>query len=527
MSTTMSCFRLFDLPLDLLELLTVYFEGKEAVKLLTVSSNFHEIFARSVWHTISLNTIRIAEPTRSSAYARYGHLVRSIDLYYKLDLEFESHNWAQLFPNTTTMSFDIISEMNDGDKQTFMDAIAGLHGLRSLKVNMETKIPPFDLETLATTLVARHHDPSKQSLRELIILCIIEEELEENQMKSWNDLSFFVRTLSSLCPSISLQINMTSYINMVAPTAVQMDILRPYLVSLPTIDVVENEYGCIAFHNRQIFGPNGTPDDPLVFDRLREISIDVCCASPLLFDYSDFTPIKFPAMECMVISEDECSHQTEDGAGSAIQTVLTQKWPKLKYTRVYGSRSTLSTLNTLIDLNPQLRRLGIDISGNTAGTDYVFMLERVADRLPHLTAFDLSSDLSISVDSDWLQASILVDIRSSKLESISFSKTILAPRLFEVLLVLPSLRDMSFWECTLAEPELVMNVFKRYRQSTKEDTTVGIRSLNIRTPTTNSDWSIELILEMIACLPRLESCTIYSDAALKNAIKEKYPKICH
>ncbi|KAI8872468.1 hypothetical protein GQ42DRAFT_153618 [Ramicandelaber brevisporus] len=159
MNSTMSCFRLFDLPLDLLELLTLYFEEKEAVKLLTVSSNFHEIFARSVWHTITINTIRVAEPVRSSAYARYGHLVRSIDLIHN-ESEFDPHNWAQLFPNTTSMAFDIIPVMKYGDKQSFMDAIAGLHGLRSLKINIESNLPPFEFETLATTLVARHHDPN-------------------------------------------------------------------------------------------------------------------------------------------------------------------------------------------------------------------------------------------------------------------------------------------------------------------------------------------------------------------------------
>src|SRR5437016_5005703 len=98
MSTVMSCLRLFDLPLDLLELLTLYFKSKEAVGVLTVSSNFHDVFARSVWHTITRRTIDVAEPTRSSAFARYGHLVRSMDLFYELCSGFETHNWIQLFP---------------------------------------------------------------------------------------------------------------------------------------------------------------------------------------------------------------------------------------------------------------------------------------------------------------------------------------------------------------------------------------------------------------------------------------------
>ncbi|KAI8872459.1 hypothetical protein GQ42DRAFT_72273 [Ramicandelaber brevisporus] len=524
MSATMSCFRLFDLPLDLLELLTLYFKSEEVVKLLTVSSNFHDIFARSVWHTITINTIRIAEPVRSSAYARYGHLVRSIDLIYS-ESEFDSHNWAQLFPNTTSMSFDIISEMNDCDKQTFMNAIAGLHGLRSLKVNMETKIPPFDLETLATTLVARHRDPSKQSLRKLTIRCIIKEGVEDKQKKSWADLSAFVQALSPLRPSINLKIDMDSYGNMVVPTPVQMDTLRSHLSVLPSFGMVEDEDGCAALHNRQLFSPSGTPDDPLGFDRLGILDLYVCCASPLLFDYSDFTPLKFPAMDTMIICEDECSHQTEEGAGSAIQLLLTQKWPKLKYITVYGSRSTLDPLNTLIDLNPQLTDLTIEVYRNTVDINGVFMLERVTGRLPHLAYLTLYGESSMLVDSDWLRTSSLVDIRSSKLGSISIHRTMLAPRLFEVILALSNLGSISFGKCVLPEPELVKMVFKKHRPTVKEYATVGIRRLTIDTPTANNNWSLELILELIAALPHLESCIIYGDTDLNKAIKKKHPRL--
>ncbi|KAI8872466.1 hypothetical protein GQ42DRAFT_153617 [Ramicandelaber brevisporus] len=225
---------------DLLELLTLYLKASEAVKLLTVSSNFHEIFARSVWHTITINAIRVAEPVRSSAYARYGHLVRSIDLAYN-ESEFDPHNWAQLFPNTTSMRFDIIPVMKYVDKQTFMDAVAGLHGLRSLTINMKINRPPFDLRTLARVLMARHRDPNKQSLREVAILFGVEDEMRERQEKSWNDLSSFVQTLSPLRPSISLQIDMSRYFGVVPPAPVQMDILRPYLTGVPYLGIVANE----------------------------------------------------------------------------------------------------------------------------------------------------------------------------------------------------------------------------------------------------------------------------------------------
>ncbi|KAI8873939.1 hypothetical protein GQ42DRAFT_160190 [Ramicandelaber brevisporus] len=523
----MSCFRLFDLPLDLLELLTLYFEGSEAVKVLTASSNFHEIFARSVWRTITITTIRVAKPTRSRAFARYGHLVRSIDLFNKLHLKFSSYKWTQLFPNTTSLEFSIYPSMEDDVKQTFMDAIAGLHGLRSLEIYMDSNMPPFDLETLARMSVARHRDPNKQSLRKLTVIFHTRDGTNDygDEEKLWSDLSSFVQALSSLRPSINLQIDLSGYGCVMTPTPAQVDIPRPYLIGAPSLGMEEDEDECMALYNRQFFSPSDTRDDPLVFGKLERLNVRLCCASSVWFDYSDFTPVKFPAVEWMDIAGVKCSHQTEEGATSAIQTLLTQKWPMLSRLDLDGDGLTLGTLDSLIELNPQLTSLLVDICCNTDGTDSVFMLERVAGRLPHLTTFYLYSGSAALVDSNWLQATSLVDIRSSKLTSVTIAASILASRLFEVLLTLPRLRSVSFWECVLAEPELVMNVFKKHRQTAKENAKMGIIDLTLNAPQVNNNWSAELVLEMIASLSHLKSCTIYGHAAIKNAVREKHPHI--
>ncbi|KAI8871314.1 hypothetical protein GQ42DRAFT_162094 [Ramicandelaber brevisporus] len=129
------------------------------------------------------------------------------------------------------------------------------------------------------------------------------------------------------------------------------------------------------------------------------------------------------------------------------------------------------------------------------------------------------------VDSDWLQATSLVDIRSSKLTSISISETMVSHRLFETLLTLPSLHGLGLWYCVLAEPELVMSVFKRHRETDKEDATVDVRRFAISTPRVDNNWSTGIVFEMIASFTRLESCRIYGNDALRNAIKEIYPEL--
>ncbi|KAI8869093.1 hypothetical protein GQ42DRAFT_170203 [Ramicandelaber brevisporus] len=423
--------------------------------------------------------------------------------------------------------FVIFSVLSGVDYGAFLAFIAGFAGLRWLGFLFVTMVVPFVLFALATLVVVFLGGPGDPSLQGLFVLFVFFGVGDEDDVDkvSWIGLSSFVQTLSLLRPPINLQIDTTKYFGVAAPTPAQMDILRPHLIGIPPFEEVGNEDGCTALRNRQLFSPVGTRGDPLVFSRLHELVFHVCCASPHLFDYSDFTPTKFPVMNMMDITGKECSHQSEDGADSAIQTLVLQQWPKLKDLNVRDSWLTLSTMDELIELNPQFTRLNIGICRNSNGTDGVFMLERVVGRLPHLTALILCSDLPVPMDSSWLQATSLVDIRSSKLTCVLVSKFTLTPRLFEVLLALPNLYEMAFWYCAMTESELVMNVLKKHRQTAREDGTVGVRRLIIHIPMANNNWSNELVFEMIASLPRLESCRIFGDAALKSAIKEKYPNL--
>ncbi|KAI8871251.1 hypothetical protein GQ42DRAFT_162141, partial [Ramicandelaber brevisporus] len=162
-----SHFRLLDLPADLLECLALYFEGKEGVRVLTVSSAFHDMFARSVWRVLNRKAIDVAEPTRSDAYARYGRLVRKIDLVWSFYELFDLHNWLELFPNTTIFGASIHEEMSVGQKQLTFDAISGFHGLRAVELHMGSNQSPFDLETLAASLIARNKNSAKQPVRQV------------------------------------------------------------------------------------------------------------------------------------------------------------------------------------------------------------------------------------------------------------------------------------------------------------------------------------------------------------------------
>ncbi|KAI8871419.1 hypothetical protein GQ42DRAFT_2548 [Ramicandelaber brevisporus] len=99
-------FRLFDLPGELVEYISFFFDASEAHELLTVSTAFHNLFARRLWWELDLRVFCLSEPTRSTAIARYGKLVRSVDLYDKVcsALKPDINNGSSIYSILSTFS---------------------------------------------------------------------------------------------------------------------------------------------------------------------------------------------------------------------------------------------------------------------------------------------------------------------------------------------------------------------------------------------------------------------------------------
>ncbi|KAI8867341.1 hypothetical protein GQ42DRAFT_180723 [Ramicandelaber brevisporus] len=77
-------FGLLDLPQDLLEELTLYFRTSQAAKVITVSSKFHDVFARRIWRYLTTAVCAKCMLIPASAWQRYGHLVRRLPYSLKL-----------------------------------------------------------------------------------------------------------------------------------------------------------------------------------------------------------------------------------------------------------------------------------------------------------------------------------------------------------------------------------------------------------------------------------------------------------
>ncbi|KAI8871264.1 hypothetical protein GQ42DRAFT_5618 [Ramicandelaber brevisporus] len=95
--------RLFVLPHDLLEeIATTYFSRREAAALLTVNSQFHTAFSRTVWHTLDASNSSM-KSTVGAIWQKYSHLVR----YVRINLNQLSAQWCARLPNVVELTLQL------------------------------------------------------------------------------------------------------------------------------------------------------------------------------------------------------------------------------------------------------------------------------------------------------------------------------------------------------------------------------------------------------------------------------------
>ncbi|KAI8868269.1 hypothetical protein GQ42DRAFT_180103 [Ramicandelaber brevisporus] len=526
-----SHFRLLDLPADLLEYLALYFDGKEGVRVLTVSSAFHDVFARSVWRVLSQAAIDVAEPTRSDAYARYGRLVRKIDIlvspYEALDL----HNWLELFPNTTVFRMDIHRRMSVEQKQLTFDAISGLHGLREISINMDVNQSPFDLEALAALLIARNEDRAKQSVRQFELWF---SDLNYNE--PWAAVHRFAETVAVLSLE-SLRINMNLWSEKL-PTPVQFTAVRPYLVSLPSGGIYENVNGCYCEYNRNFFSMHGVSNVQPMFPLLKGFDLKVCCGSSNIYDYSDITPVNFPQLQSLDVVAHVCTNHTDGNGDAVLQNILVQHWSKVTDMRLYGALNSRA-VDAAFLYNSQLTSIDLRIERGMANESGVFLVERVLAPLPALSRVTLKCRENITLDTQWCDDNHWERVRSSELRDLDIEAATITSQMLKLMTMMPTLENVQLSECEIDNESAAIAMLKQVQEDKAlRNSDTGSDAVDDRYPcsltylsVSNFDgefsfWSYELIIAFVAVMSRLESVDLcwYSDDTVA-AVKERFPNI--
>ncbi|KAI8866605.1 hypothetical protein GQ42DRAFT_165385, partial [Ramicandelaber brevisporus] len=455
-----SHFRLLDLPADLLEYLALYFDGQEGVRVLTVSSAFHDVFARSVWRVLCREAVGVSEPTRSEAYVRYGRFVRRIDLARCLYDAFDLHNWLELFPNTTDFGMDIREDMSAEQKQLVFDAISGFHGLRVIDLYMGSSQSPFDLETLGALLITRNHDRTKQPVRQ------IELRLSNNDHNEpWAAVHRFVDAVAVLSLE-SLRIEM-DFGSETRPTPAQFTALRPYLTGMPYGGIYNDGIDCYSQHNKNFFGMHGVPSAQPTCPLLTSIHLNVCCSSSDIYDYRDITPANFPQLTSLYIHVGTCPIHIEGMDNEALQRILNQHWPDMMRMNLHGTLHS-STIDTLVLYNSHLTSVTIDIGLGMADESGVFLVERALGPFPELWCLSLKCSGNITLDTQWIDDNNWEGIKSSELWEFDIDSATITAQVLRLMMMFPELDFIRFSECEVENETAAIATLKQVQEDKAE-----------------------------------------------------------
>ncbi|KAI8873844.1 hypothetical protein GQ42DRAFT_176154 [Ramicandelaber brevisporus] len=474
-----SDFPLFGLPLELLEYLTLFFKHAEALPLLVVSSSFHDLFSRSVWHTVARPTLLFDESNRIAAFARYGHLVRKVSVtqaYFKSNQLFD---WVELFPNTTGLAFQLDRGTINSQKQLHLDAITKLHGLHSVKVYVNQNTHQFSLDAVAQAVILRSQDENIRRLRKLTVYFD-----GDSSREPWSLIVSFVKSLAHL-EQLVLGVSLYVSEDVPRPSAEQLSVLRPHLIDIPHYLTSGNLNKCVATRNRQLCSPLGFKKEPLVFHQLDNLEISVCCASQSRFDYADFTPAKYPQLEELKITSFKCNNHANEEP-SALETIVLKKWPYLRNLITRGSLST-PILDKLHTFHSQLNVLNIQIS------------EQMVQEIK-----------SLNIKSDWTIDDVELDcIRKSRLDHFGFYRSHFSPSALELLFIMPKLAVLDIGGCQVDDVDATTNMFKRMQQmETKPKELCMV--LGVANEDSHS-WPEDLILAMVGALKGLTYIQIHGD----------------
>ncbi|KAI8871978.1 hypothetical protein GQ42DRAFT_86698 [Ramicandelaber brevisporus] len=532
-----SHFRLLDLPFDLREYITQFIDRRTAARLLTVSSGFHELFARSVWRCINQRVFSssASKTIRTSAFFRYGRLVRRVYLYGIFDWLDCSIDLSQLLPNVTVYNLDVgnYSAVSKEQALHLIKAVSGFHGLRSLEVALGMNYNKVCLAPLADALISRQQNQNWQRILRFKLVFLPHDDF------SWTAMARFVVKVAPLQIDefgINIRESTSKYL-----TVEQMALVGPHLTSIPSFNTLESRSFCKAHYNRIIYGPQSLSgnDEPVVFSRLTSLSVKLCCASSAVYDYAGFTPAKFPRVVSLTLYVSNCKQDTMSVDPAFIHPVLSQCWPTVLTMELYGI-TTSSALYTILDHNPQIFSLDVAIASSGINSDRSnhFSLVDIVKRLPLLDALYISlkkryrfyshseDDTNNNEDSD------LLHIKNSWLRYIQIHRVTMTSDCLEMLYMLPKLEEFIIIACDLDNPKVALEKINRIQQlnSTMESGKYGANIQYIEFEKTGFKshhvWSVELVIAMVAAAPNIISIRFDKvTTELFSAITKRFPSI--
>ncbi|KAI8869060.1 hypothetical protein GQ42DRAFT_32611 [Ramicandelaber brevisporus] len=555
LTTTMSDqtqFRLFELPGELVEYVSLFFDASEAHKLLTVSRVFHDLFSKRVWWRLDSRVFSLPQPARSMAIAKYCKVVRYIDL------EDGFCNAIKPVIEKGVSVYDILSVFScvtilKMDVHQFKSIKMYFPNLYKIDIEIEEN---NDLSLLDTLTLAILHRQKVYNMNPIEYLRLVYNA--RNTDDPWARLSNFVQTIISNC-EIKIRIT-TRFSTRILPSVSELQVLSRYLTSLPDIAEQHDTQFCYAALNHLLFWKSPHLYSSCIYTRPRKLVIRTCCLGSDTYDYCDITPINFPGLQSMVIHGHECNNMTISLYPPAWKKVLLQTWPHLDKLKL-----SIDTIGerfvAVLKFNHGLTILRIWLHPKTLDDNNVFNLATILPPFPKLQQLFIFGDIEMKLDysPNYDDSSILAQ---SQLILTLFDGLYLSTHICKLVFSLPKLNMIYINRCQFystyvtgpAKMDSLINSINEIDMddsndnsddgddgdSTYEELMVMINTISIKYLLNNPcvikrfalghnddyDWPLDFTVEMIALMPELHTFAFTGKTYdIPIAVKTRFPYI--
>ncbi|KAI8867162.1 hypothetical protein GQ42DRAFT_158148 [Ramicandelaber brevisporus] len=508
---------LLDLPRDILLYLTDFFKDSEAFPLLTISSQFHDLFARAAWRIVDAKTLELDPVTRSAAFARYGHLVRFVTVRKHTGIPLlYPPNWHLKLPHVVRFCFIINHKLSAEFKRRIFVGIRSLVHLHRVMAYFEIYKAPYTSDGLASIILARHRDATKRKLTLVVLMVRCDYALFP-----WVACVRFCRKLRPLnIPKLGVKGYPVEKIY--PPSVAQCHYLAPHLLYLEPY-VRHKTVTCSSQLNGRYFN-----NKSVVFPLLETLNLTLCCNRTEVFDLNCVTPEKFTSLQKLHIIESEtCVHSIEDFR-TPFMTICMRRWPNLRQMMLQGMIEQ-ADLERIFRVNPQLKEFTILYQHNSLAShrsakhivEATLNFDWLVHLLPKLESIHLVAPVTLRLDYK-PQAVSEVNIGSC-LTRMFIDECSVSPAVLIWLLSLPKLKKVSLENTVLADPKSALTLIKRIHKHPIQSRSHESVRLMFSTVKLSEECS-QVLVEWVAAMPTLE-CVVDADAALHQKINRRCPHI--
>ncbi|KAI8867584.1 hypothetical protein GQ42DRAFT_157793 [Ramicandelaber brevisporus] len=448
------------LPVELAEETSLYFQGRDAAKLLRVSRSFYSLFLPRIWADLHTFTVIGDDEAKRHMLEKYGHFVRSMDFTsYRTD--WLKLDWLPYVKHAMNLKVGISFEGTAEEAEMLMKSIKQFEMLRTLDLHVDDYYTVLKIDNLAAAVNELEYLES--------ITCEFRTEYTRVRGSGWKRAANFVDMLHpSKRSKLKLKMRVDTLYNEVDVRA-----LAPYFVKLEIYEYML----CNTYLSHEFFGINDIDGRPLVFPHLKQLEMTSCCFKSEGYTVESITASRFPQLQHLHFNSDSCDFETfgrpnenehekynwkPEYSGYSHIIVPSQRWHCL--TRLCIGIVSSSILMNIIDLHPQLQQLivgsiisTVPIENDASKYNHdAFQLDAILDRLPHLVYFWIKRLNSRVV----VNPAAVPATRRSKIDITIGCQMSITPSAVVYIMQMPRLKKASFIDCAFVDMDETINLLQ-------------------------------------------------------------------